>query len=158
MSKQIPLTQGYVAIVDDEDFEGLAQHKWYAHRGHGGDFYAVRKTRDTNGEQRMVRMHRIIVGASPGEDVDHENHDTLDNRRRNIRRCTRAQNQANSRKMRGTSSRFKGVSWHKGMRKWQAGIARNGKSRHLGYFDDEHDAGRAYNAAAIGEFALLNEV
>ncbi len=156
MSKTIPLTQGYVAIVDDADYEELMQRKWYATRMGGG----VKAACWRNG--RHLYMHRVIMKAKEGEYVDHANHDTLDNRRRsNLRTCTNAQNQANRRKLSGCSSQFKGVYWSKHAGKWLARITTNYRMLHLGYFDDEVLAARSYNAAAIehfGEFALLNEV
>jgi hypothetical protein len=158
--KEIPLTRGYVAIVDDEDFEALSQHKWcalvlprkvYAMRGIGG-----RKNR------KYLFMHRVIVGANPSVKVDHENHDGLDNRRCNIRIATHGQNQQNQRKQkRATSSSFKGVTWCKNEDKWKAQIQHNHKHIHLGYFDKEHEAATCYNAAAVqrfGEFASLNVI
>ena len=77
----------------------------------------------------------------------------------NLRNCTNAQNQGNQKKREGTTSRFKGVCWHKRDRKWSARIRKNGHRHNLGYFDDELDAAGAYNVAALelfGEFALLN--
>ena len=155
--KEILLTRGYVAIVDDEDYEELSKHKWYAALRPGGP----RAARTVRGEKRNVFMQRQILGALSGEQVDHRNHETLDNRRVNIRKCTVSQNHANRRKQPGTSSRFKGVHWRKGAGCWQAEIQYNGKKHHLGLHDDERAAARAYNAAAIeyfSEFALLNEV
>jgi len=157
--KQIQLTQGLVTMVDDADFDELSAHKWYATRNLTGTFYAKRMAPLANGKQCSVLMHRQILGAQPGEDVDHRSHDTLDNRRANIRRCTRSQNQANRRKTRGCSSQFKGVYWHTRDRKWVARINIDGKRWALGYFGDELDAARAYNKAALDEwpeFALLN--
>ncbi len=159
--KEIPLTQGYVAIVDNEDYEELMRWKWYAAIQESQPV-ARRNTRKAEGgKRRVVLMHRQILRALPGEDVDHANHTTLDNRRSNIRRCTPSQNQGNRCKSTGCSSRFKGVRWHKGAHKWCAQIKYRGVSRHLGLFTDELDAARAYNVAAVemfGQFALLNDV
>ena len=162
MSREIPLTQGKVAIVDDRDFDELSRFKWQTTRDRSGTFYAVRTTTRVGDKPRTVRMHRQILGAVAGEDVDHANHDTLDNQRHNIRTCTPSQNHGNRRKPRGAcSSRFKGVYWHKASKKWSARIKHQAKQHSLGYFDDERDAARAYNVAALehfGEFALLNEI
>ena len=157
--KEIPLTRGYVAIVDDSDYADLTQWKWYAHHRKSGAFYAAR--RRVNGKQGVVKMHRQILGALPGEDVHHANHKTLDNRRSNITRCTRSQHHASRRKRAGCSSQFKGVHWRRDVGCWRAEIQHNGKKHHLGLHDDEREAARAYNVAALdhfGEFALLNEV
>ncbi len=159
--KQIPLTQGYVAIVDNEDYEELSKHKWCVLRTKNG-LYAARSTRKKEGNSgAMVYMHRQILGALPSENVDHTNHDGLNNQRMNIRICTTVQNCANRRKRRGCSSTFKGVCWKKNCAIWYAQIYRDGKQYHLGTFVDECDAARAYNVAALdyfGEFALLNDV
>jgi len=106
-------------------------------------------------------MHRQIMQAPKGTDVDHVNHDTLKNVRSNLRVCTRSQHHANRKKGLGFTSRFKGVGWASKSSKWQARIKKDGKEANLGYFDDERDAARAYNRAArehFGEFALLNDV
>ena len=94
-------------------------------------------------------------------DVDHINHQTLDNQRANLRVCTRSQNMMNMRKRPGCSSRFKGVCWNKANDNWIAYIMVNYCQKTIGYFDDEVDAARAYNAEArikFREFALLNDV
>ena len=150
--KEIKLTQGKVALVDDADYEWLSQWKWT----YGG--YAFRMIRDGTRKQRMIYMHRVIMDAQPGEQVDHINRDGLDNRRENLRLCSSSQNNGNQRKTRG-SSRFKGVSWHKEGRKWQTGIKLHGTQRHLGLFTDEVEAAHAYDDAArekFGEFARVN--
>lgn len=151
---EIPLTQGKVAVVSPEDFDALAKFKWHAFRC-GRTTYAKRNTRD--GSSGL--MHRVILGlANPKQDVDHANGDGLDNRRANLRLATRAQNNANQRKTRG-SSKFKGVSWSTEKKRWQAIIRPGRKSHMLGRFETEEDAARAYDKAALylwGEFALLN--
>jgi hypothetical protein len=104
-------------------------------------------------------MHRVIA-ETPGHLVcDHINRDGLDNRWRNLRNCTKAQNNLNRGSERGSTSKYKGVYWHKGMEKWVATIKAGGRRRHLGYFADEGEAARAYDAAARechGEHAGLN--
>lgn len=151
-----------VAIVDDEDYERLAAHRWYRHsRG-----YAARTvwTPGGHGKKTVIYMHREIAGAVAGEDVDHVNQDKLDNRRCNVRRCGRADNNRHKGKPRGkggrpTSSRFKGVHWSDAANAWVASIYRAGQSRHLGCFQTEELAAQAYDRAASerhGEFAVLN--
>ncbi len=159
--KEIPLTQGCVAIVDDCDYEELMQYKWRVLSTHSRRFYAVRDTTVIGCRHRKIYMHRQILGAGSGQQGDHANHDTLDNQRGNLRICTNAQNQMNARKRSGCSSQYKGVYWDKAARKWKAQIQRNGKREALGRFDDEHRAAQAYNDAAaetFGEIAWLNEI
>ncbi len=159
--KTIELTQGFVTIVDNEDYEELMQYKWCASRTSPGYAKALRAApRDADGKTHHVYMHREIMNAPKGMVVDHINHEPLDNRRANLRVCTHAQNLANQHKQRGPrSSRFKGVSWYKAGRKWCAYVNVLGRRQWLGYFDDEVLAARVYNGAAaeaFGEFALLN--
>ena len=150
----IPLTQGKFAIVDAEDYERLSEHKWYAKKVKGGRFYAAR-----NAGGKVIKMHREILDVPPGMVCDHKNHDTLDNRKSNVRICTPAQNNYNRLPQAAGTSRYKGVHWHKNHQKWQARIGHNGKHIHIGYYDYEADAAIAYDDMAIelfGEFACLN--
>lgn len=94
-----------------------------------------------------------------GEDAEHKNRKTLDNRRSNLRMANRSQNQANRPRTKRSTSGYKGVSWYKRFGKWQASIQKNGKKRNLGYYFDKIEAAKAYDLAArelFGEFALLN--
>lgn len=157
--KEIPLTQGFVALVDDEDYEWLSQWKWCAQM-HRNAPRAVRSV-TVDGKHKTVLMHRQIMDAPSDRQVDHINHDTLFNCKRNLRLCTHAQNLVNRYKMRGCSSRYKGVVWDKPRKKWRAQITVSNHVTNLGRFDREKDAARAYNVRAgkeWGEFALLNEV
>ena len=157
MSKRIPLTQGKVAIVDDADFLWLNEHKWHV-TIHSSRCYAVRHAKD-NGRRSKVYMHRVILDPLFNKDTDHINGDGLDNRRRNLRACTRSQNQMNKRKGPGCSSKYKGVNWDKRHHKWQVQIGRRDERQHLGYFDDEREAAGTYNVEArelFGKFAKVN--
>ena len=154
-AKLIPLTQDKFAIVDAEDYERLNQYKWYASRNKNGDYYAKRMERGT---RRQIIMHRVITEAASHLLVDHRNHNGLDNRRSNLRICTKAENVRNQ-LPHGVSSRYKGVSWSKSHKKYAATIRCNKKSFHLGYFADEIEAAKAYDKKAkelFGEFAYLN--
>ena len=164
MSKRIPLNLGEYALVDDEDYEMLSQYQWTV-LAIRDKRYARRTTRNRCGQHSRY-MHRIIMGAGPGQFVDHINDNGLDNRRANLRICTNQQNlqaQRPRRLVRGrpVTSLYKGVHWSKAMGKWKAGIKAEGKYICLGYFTSEHEAARAYNAAALehfGEFARPNAI
>jgi HNH endonuclease/AP2 domain len=156
--KEIPLRnrKGVVvafALVDDADYAQLAQSKW--HIDHG---YATRKVYAAEGKYNL-RMHNAIMIPLPGTQVDHVNHNKLDNQRANLRICTHKQNQYNRRSTLNRSSQFKGVSWSKRTQKWRADITLNGKHQYLGYFDIETDAAKVYDQTAkelFGDFAHLN--
>lgn len=152
--RKIPLTQGKYAIVDPEDYEELAKYKWFA-VNNDGRFYAVRSRKNRN-----VKMHRVIIGAREDEIVDHINGNGLDNRNANVRFATSEQNSWNQRKQRSkSSSKYKGVSWEKKRKEWRARITLKGRLIHLGRFETEEGAARAYDAKAkelFGEFAWLN--
>lgn len=93
-------------------------------------------------------MHRVIINAPTGMDVDHINGDGLDNRKINLRLVTDSENQQNRHRLSLNTSGFRGVTWHKQACKWQAGIKRNGKSYHLGLYTSPEDAARAYDEGA----------
>ena len=150
MSETIQLTQNKVTIVDDEDYTALSQHKWFAHK-RGNNFYAVRRP--------GIRMHREITKVTPGLQIDHINHDSLDNRKCNLRICNTAQNRWNSLPRKNNKSGFKGVTWQEEAKKWQARIQKNGCPEYLGLYFCIVKAAKAYDIAArrlFGEFAYLN--
>jgi hypothetical protein len=151
--REIPLINGGVTIVDDDDYEWLSRWRWNRWERRGNQYALC-----CSGHQRLP-MHRLILAAPTGMEVDHINHDGLDNRRVNLRLCTRAQNQYNQRvQVRPKASRFKGVRrGYKG--KWVAVITCQGAAEHLGSFEDEVDAAQAYDEAArrhFGQFAHTN--
>lgn len=146
--KEISLTQGKFTAVDDDDFDHLNQFRWVYHN----QGYAARWLND---KRRWSLMHREILGVDDDLDGDHINHNRLDNQRCNLRTATRSQNIQNSSKRVNTSSNFKGVSWHKNIKKWQAYIGKIS----LGYYENPIDAALAYDAKAkeiFGDFACLN--
>lgn len=159
----ITLTQGQVAIVDEEDYEKMAKHNWCI-SGDGIRQYAVRGTRSRILDfQRIIKMHREILGLTdPTICVDHINHNGLDNRKDNLRLCSISQNGFNKiKQLRPTSSQYKGVSWTPHAKLWRAYIWYRRKRTSLGYFKSEVSAAIAYNNAAInifGEFAHLNNI
>lgn len=154
MTKQIYLSQGKFATVDDADFEHFNQWKWTANRGgaRSTSWYALRKENGKN-----IQMHRQIINAPDGMQVDHINRDGLDNRRENLRLCTNAENGRNRAMKSNSISGFKGVCRFRD--KWQAQIGINRVNIYLGVFADPIDAAKAYDQAAIelhGPYANLN--
>lgn len=152
--KRISLTKNRFALVDDEDFDWLSQFNWYV--GGGGRWiYAYRWVAGKN-----EAMHRIIMKAPRHMEVDHINGIGFDNRKSNLRLCTHSQNVRNRiKKDETTTSCYKGVHWDSNRKKWRAAIKFNKVTTHLGDFDDEVDAARAYNDKAqelFREFARLN--
>ncbi len=160
--KKIKLTQGQYALVDDEDFERVSQFKWYADWAKNiKSFYARTSIKKENGKQADMKMHRFIMSCSRDKEIDHKNHNTLDNQKLNLRICTYRQNHMNRRSNRGTSSEYKGVCWHIPSKKWRARIMYNGEHISLGLYKNEIDAAIAYNRKAkklFGEFAYLNKL
>ncbi len=157
--KEIQLTKGKKALVDDADYDWLNQWKWYAMNSRGS-YYACR-TSVNKGIKRYILMHRLIFsGIHPSCLVDHIDGDGLNNQKSNLRSCNNKQNVRNSKPIIGTS-KYKGVSFSSDRKKWQAKIKHNGNSIWIGYFDYESDAAIAYNEAAKmyhGEFARLNHI
>lgn len=153
--KKIKLTQGKYVLVDDEDFAVLNKYKWHFHDKGA----AVRKIYISAVKQRIVYMHREIMKPMGNTEVDHINHDQLDNRKNNLRLCNRAENNANMRMSRHNSSSYKGVSYNKKEKKYRAYISIANKQKHLGYFPTAIIAAKAYNEAAKrlrGVFAWIN--
>lgn len=162
MGKTIALPRGYVALVDDSDYERINKHRWSVQVVRGGVVYACR-SEYRDGKKRTVLMHREIIGAGPGQMVDHIDRDSLNNTRANLRFCTPRENQQNrgawTRRAAVRPSAFKGVHWDKRRKKWRAEIVVSGQRRFLGRFIDEIEAARAYDKVAqecFGSFAVLN--
>jgi len=158
--KEVSLTQGYVALVDDEDYARVSAYKWRV-MPQDNATYALRTTSKAEGRESQL-LHRFILGLPNGKfpEVDHEDHDGLNCQRLNLRVCNRTQNNGNTRKSSGTSQ-FKGVYWHKGNKRWAAAIKKECRNIHLGSFIDEVEAAKAYDKAAIeyfGKFAFTNFV
>ena len=150
--RYIALTQGKFAIVDAANYEWLNQYKWTASRV-GATWYARRQSKGVT-----IFMHREIMQPPRHIVVDHIDHNGLHNRLTNMRLCTRRQNNYNSRTASGSSS-YKGVSYDIAARKWRATINHQGRHYHLGLFESEIQAARAYDKKAkelFGPYAYLN--
>ncbi len=160
LMKKIPLSKDKHTIVDDEDYEKLSKYKWHYSGGYAHRFH-VFKELPLEQIRVSVSMARIIMGLYNDDkrEVDHKNRNRLDNRKSNLRICNRSQNMANKLSLKGSSSKYKGVVWVKRDKIWRAGIGLNYKIYHIGYFDSEIEAAKAYDKKAkelFGEFACLN--
>lgn len=155
--RQIPLTKGLVAMVDDEDFDLISQVKWQAMSGNTTP-YARHNWRDkVTGKWMTDLMHRVITGVGPGMVVDHLDRNGLNNCRSNLRICTVSENNARRISMVGSLTGFRGVRPNGNA--FAAKITFNRRSIHLGTFPTPELAARAYDAAALdlhGPFACLN--
>lgn len=153
---EIPLTQGYVALVDEADYDTLTKYKWHVTFTNNSTPYA--KT-GIFGRPNSHYMHRLITGCGRNQLVDHVNGNGLDNRRCNLRITDKSRNGINSRKRKGCSSRFKGVSWNERDKVWMAYANLDGKRTYLSTHPDSLSAAKAYDEWAKShcpEVAHLN--
>lgn len=154
---ELSLGRGLTLLVDIADEPLWGSYRWYAYRGARDTTFYAR----TNIDGNTLLLHRLLVGATPTQLVDHRNRNGLDDRRSNLRLCTPAQNASNRPPPKNNTSGYKGVVWLPSSRKWRATIGGNGQPRKsLGLFTDPWEAAQAYNRAALeqwGEFARLNE-
>ena len=137
--KEIILTQGKIALVDDEDFEYLKWYRWHTLKSQSKsnlipNYYARNIS--------MGLMHRTILNPPDNMEIDHINGDTLDNRKENLRIVSKRQNLQNHHSPK--SSVYPGVCWHKRQNKWISNISINGVKKHLGMFEYEKEAAEAY--------------
>lgn len=152
--KIIPLTCGKNALVDATDYDWLMQWNWSA-QNINGKWYAIRRI----DKYHTICMHRAILGLRHGIDVDHIDNDGLNNRRHNLRRATRAQNNQNKKRRPDNASGYIGIGWIERLHKWRAVISANNKYIHLGCFSSAEEAAHARDEAAKKlhkDFASLN--
>lgn len=154
--KEIPLTRGLFALVDDDDFEWLSAFNWHADK----NGYAVRNAPHPTvpGKRTIEHMHRTVLGLEMGDrtQVDHIDRNRANNQRNNLRKATSGQNKFNTVARVNNTSGYKGVCFFPRTSKWVAKIRIPGKRINLGYFDTPEAAHQAYKDAALrlhGEFA-----
>lgn len=156
-TKKFPNT---FTMVDDEDYEEHNQWKWQYSGSECRKFYVRRTIHTPNKKYAVKKLHREIMKPKGLETIDHINGDTLDNRKCNLRICSRAENSMNLNKCkRKTSSIYKGVHWNRQKSKWKSVINKDRKVHHIGFFNNEKEGALAYNEKAkelFGEFARLN--
>jgi HNH endonuclease/AP2 domain len=153
----VPLTKGYEAIIDAADVPLVEGVNWTLHTGgRGGKIYAYRK--GPSPERRTLRLHRVLLDAAEGVEVDHRDGDGLNNRRSNLRLATSSQNKCNQKRRKDNTSGFRGVVWDKQAKRWYAYIKLHGKRKLLGRFHSPEEAHEAYKKASAevhGEFGRV---
>lgn len=140
------------AIVDDDIYEKVKGKSW--------TLQSSGYVRTFSGK-RVIYLHRLVMSAKAGQEIDHKDRNKLDCRRKNLRFATRSQQGKNRGPKKNGTSRYKGVNWDASRKKWLVRININGKDKNLGRFSDEVEAAKVYNKAAkkhYGEFACLNDV
>jgi hypothetical protein len=155
MTKEIQLTQGQVAIVDDEDYEYLSQYKWRAQNNGDGKYYAVREQWIG---RKAILMHRDIMKCPSSKQVDHIDNNGLNNIKENLRICTSLENSRNRKVRKDSKTGIKGVKYQEG--KYRTRITVNGIVMELGVYNTVEEASRIYNNAALkyfGAFAKNSE-
>jgi hypothetical protein len=155
-SVSLEVAGGYTILLDAADLPKVAGRAWHVHRYGPDALYATAAS-----PEGTIYLHRLIMDAPKGMQVDHINGNGLDCRRSNMRLTTHKQNHQNVRGNARNTSGFKGVRWKKDHHTWEARIKTDGRTRHLGYFPTPEDAAEAYNRAAVqlfGEYANLNQV
>lgn len=152
--RQILLSQGQFAVVDDADFECLSQYKWYFLKGR-----AVRKPRTYEGKRvGLVWMHRVIMRPPDNMVVDHINGNKLDNRRINLRVCSKSQNEWNKRAYKTNTSGMKNVYWNKSKKRYVVSFSKYRKKIILGHFSSFQEAVKVRNENVIEVHEGFNPV
>lgn len=158
--REISLKNGRIAIIDDEDYEIVSQYRWYLLKGKNTEYACHKKTENAISLPTIL-MHRLVMNAPKGSQIDHINGDGLDNRKCNLRFCSHQENSRNSPKNWRGTSKYKGVGLCKRRKKWRARIKLNNKQVEIGCYNTEIEAATAYNMVALAnfrQFARLNYI
>jgi hypothetical protein len=160
--REIPLTRGMVALVDDEDFEAVSRHRWHAVLKRGGrTWYAMTNVRKEDGRRTTIEMQAVVLGKDPGgRQIDHKNGNGLDNQRGNLRYATMSEQRRNSAARMNNKTGFKGVTLsYRPTGLYAAQLSTKEQRFTIGYFKTPEEAARAYDRKArevYGEFARTN--
>jgi hypothetical protein len=156
---ELVLCTGESLLIDDEDYELISQYTWNAFPCKRTTYARTNSSRKL-GKRHTVLLHRLIMNAPEGYEVDHINGNGLDNRKENLRVCTKSGNMRNKQaNISHKSSKYKGVSLHRQANKWRVRLSCNGTYIHVGLFSNEEEAAKAYDKVALeyfGEFAKTN--
>ena len=149
MVKEIPLQNGMVALVDDEDYVRLKDYQWFENKGR------IRRKKE---DGTVVELKNEILG-NIDLTVLFQDKNKFNFQKTNLELVKHQKATFGSRGHKYSTSKYKGVFWNKQKNKWQSRISKNGKEKHIGFFDDEILAAKAYDSFAIelfGEYAFLN--
>lgn len=156
------LTQNRIALVDDEDYDRIAELKWHAHNMHNSGIFYAGHFFKINGKYKYAHMHTFILNRIGIKTIIyHKDGNGLNNQKENLRICSSSDNSKNKRQSITSKSKYKGVYLIRKSGMYRARIQVDGKRLHLGCFVNQIDACIAYNNAALkyfGEFALINEI
>lgn len=159
MAREVPLPGGLFALIDENDAAAVLRYRWHVMR-RGHTHYAKYTLPWTpDGRRPALLMHRLILGATNDDLVDHRDGNGLNNQRSNLRVCTAAENLRNARTRVDNASGLKGVGFDRRANRYHARIFLNGRTKHLGYFASAEEAHAAYCRAAsdaFGDFARFN--
>jgi len=158
MVKKIVTSNGMETLVDDEDYIELSKYKWCAYWNKTSKSWYVIRTDYTNGKT-TIYMARYILNCPDDMQVDHINHDTMDNRKSNLRICYKFENIRNRKWNDNNTSGYKGVYWHKRDRKWRSQYGINKTRKYIGSYNNPIVAALMYDdvvSKVYGEFASLN--
>lgn len=157
---EIFFKNGKSTLIDDKDYALYQTRKWSCCKDvRSGNYYVTTQVKVSTGKYRKLGLGEFLIGPPPeGKQLDHANRISTDNRRCNLRHCTRPQNLMNRGKRKNTDCKFKGVV--KAYNGFKAQIVYNRKNYHLGTFKTQDEAANVYNEAAVrlfGEYAALNK-